>query len=315
MIRRSISAPAATFPHLLNYAVTPPRKLRIATINFLNPAPLMWDFEHPPRAAALAARYALRPTTPAECAVEVAAARADIGLIPVAAYATIPDLAIVPGCAIASLHRVRSILLVARRASSTNTEECLKAVRTVAADTSSRSSLAYAQILFRKFLGTDPAFLQHPPSLEQMLQAADAALLIGDPALLALQAREQIEARAGEKYMWLDLAEEWNARTGLPWVAAFWAVRPDALAGSSIAPAQLIDDLRQSRDHGLAHLEDLVAEWQPRIALPSAVVRDYLARNIHYALDERGIAALNLFYRYAEECEALPAAPPLRFLA
>jgi len=31
-------------------------RLRIAAINFLNPAPLMWDFEHAPLDAALALR-------------------------------------------------------------------------------------------------------------------------------------------------------------------------------------------------------------------------------------------------------------------
>ncbi len=293
-----------------------PRKLRIAAINFLNPAPLMWDFEHAPRAAELATRYSLHPTTPSACAAELDAGKADIGLIPVATYASIPDLAIVPGCAIASLHRVRSILLVVKRGNDhpDDKAECLRAVRTIAADTSSRSSLAYAQVLFRKFLGSNPTFLQHPPNLEQMLQSADAALLIGDPALLALQARDQIEARAGQKYLWLDLAEEWNSRTGLPWVAAFWAVRKDAPANSNIPAAQLIHDLQRSRDNGLAHIEDLVQEWEPRIGLPGEVIRHYLTVNIHYVLDAQCIAALNLFYRYAAECGALPAAPPLLFL-
>ncbi len=308
-----------------------PRKLRIAAINFLNPAPLMWDFEHAPRAAELATRYALHPTTPSASAAELAAGKADMGLIPVAAYASIPDLAIVPGCAIASLRSVRSILLVVKpgpacpidhapasqasgAASAEQKDDCLRAVRTVAADTSSRSSLAYAQILFRNFLGSNPTFLQHPPDLEQMLHSADAALLIGDPALLALQARDRIEARSGQKYLWLDLAEEWTTRTSLPWVAAFWAVRRDAPERCNISPPQLIDDLQRSRDHGLAHIEDLVQEWEPRIGLPAEVIRHYLKHNIHYLLDTQCIAALELFYRYAAACGALPSAPGLAFL-
>ena len=303
---------------MINYALSQTVKLRVATINFLNPAPLMWDFEHPPRMRDLASRYSLHPTTPSECAAQMAAGRSDLGLIPVAAYATIPHLAIVPGCAIASLDRVRSILLVVKRhgddGADGDAEQCLTAVRTVAADKSSRSSLAYAQILFRKFLGSDPGFFQHPPDLEQMLRAADAALLIGDPALLALEAREEVEARAGEQYLWLDLAEEWRARTGLPWVAAFWAVRADALARNTVTPAQLIDDVQHSRDQGLAHIEDLVSEWTPRISVPSKVIRHYLTRNIHYTLDRQCIDALGLFYHYAAECDALPAAPRLTFL-
>lgn len=299
----------------------------------------MWDFEHAPLKAELAARYALHPTTPAQCAQDLAAGRADIGLIPAAAYATIPGLAIIPGCAIASRNQVRSILLVVklvvkesggsgdqdnrnqdsrnqdnRNRDSGDQDASLKGVRSIAADTSSRSSLAYAEILFRKFIGTRPAFIQHPPALEAMLQVADAALLIGDPALLALEQKAEIEARTGHKYLWLDLAEQWRARTGLPWVAAFWAIRPESIAGSGITAAQVVQDMQSSRDHGLLHIEDLVKEWTPRISIPAFTIRAYLTQNIHYTLDEDCIAALKLFYRYAAECNALPAAPPLRFL-
>ena len=48
--------------------VRPQSRLRIAAIGFLNPAPLMWDFEHPPLEAALALRYQIDRMTPAECA-------------------------------------------------------------------------------------------------------------------------------------------------------------------------------------------------------------------------------------------------------
>src|ERR1700733_4145253 len=128
--------------------------LRVAAINFLNPAPLMWDFEHPPCAVVLAERYSLHYTQPSLCAAELLAGRADLGLIPIAALT--PELAIVPGCTIASLDEVRSIQLIVKEPYTLDT------VRIVAADTASRSSLAYAEILFRKFLGTQPTFL---PSL------------------------------------------------------------------------------------------------------------------------------------------------------
>ena len=67
--------------------------LRVAAINFLNPAPLMWDFEHPPCASELAERYSLHYTQPSLCAAELLAGRADLGLIPIAALT--PELAIV----------------------------------------------------------------------------------------------------------------------------------------------------------------------------------------------------------------------------
>ncbi|MEO6911838.1 MAG: menaquinone biosynthesis protein [Edaphobacter sp.] len=289
--------------------------VRVAAINFLNPAPLMWDFEHPPLAAKLTDRYTLHYTEPALCADELLAARADLGLIPVASLT--PDLAIVPGCTIASLDRVRSIQLIVKQKSGKQKGEkenhALEAVRTVAADTASRSSLAYAEILFRKFLGTQPAFVQQSADPIAMLQQADAALLIGDPALLALESREQIERAVGP-CQWIDLAHEWHTRTGLPWVAAVWAVRPEALSLGHITPTQLTDDLTLSRDHGLAHIDDLVQQWTPRIPVPAETIRHYLTRNIHYTLDPDCLRAIELFRQYAAEIDALPPLPTLRFL-
>ncbi len=327
-------------------------RLRVAAIRFLNPAPLMWDFDHPPRAAALAARYDLHSTTPALCADELLNGRADLGLIPIASLTA--DLAIVPGCAIASLDRVRSIQLIVKlndgaanirvphssRSSGmsgkeelgaphleeigenadTNlpfVDEILRTVRTVAADTASRSSLVYAQLLFRKFLQRNsapaPEFIAAPADPIAMLASADAALLIGDPALLALEDREQIEAAAGS-CLWLDLAHQWRARTGLPWVAAVWAARPESLTRADLSSSALIADLTASRDHGLANLDTLVAEWSTRIALPPATIRHYLTRNIHYTLDDDCIAAIHHLRTLAAEANLLPPLPDLRFL-
>ncbi len=261
----------------------------------------MWDFEHPPLAAELAERYAITRMKPSECAASLLHGTADLGLIPIAALT--PELAVVSGPAIASLDRVRSIQLIVKGARS------LGEVRTVAADIASRSSLAYAHILFKKFLGTSPSFNPSHADPIAMLQAADAALLIGDPALLALEAHEAIEQQIGP-CQWFDLAHEWKTRTGLPWVAAVWAARPAAIA----QPAQLIEDLDRSRRNGLAHIDDLVGEWVPRIALPRATIRAYLTENIHYALDQPCLEALILFRRYASEIGILPPLPQPRFL-
>jgi chorismate dehydratase len=279
--------------------------LRVAAINFLNPAPLMWDFEHPPLAGELTQRYTLHYTQPSLCADELLAARADLGLIPIAALT--PELAIVPGCTIASLKEVRSIQLIVKA------PHTLGTLTTIAADTASRSSLAYADILFRRFLNTRPTFLPTVADPVAMLQKADAAVLIGDPALLALEHREQIEAAVGP-CQWFDLAREWQTRTNLPWVAAVWAVRPQALDPSTRSAEQLTKDLEASRNHGLLNIEDLVAQWTPRIAIPPATIRTYLTHNIHYILNEDCIRAIELFRRYAAEADILPPLPRLRFL-
>jgi chorismate dehydratase len=281
--------------------------IRVAAIDFLNPAPLMWDFEHPPLADSLAKHYTLHYTQPSLCAEELLAGRADLGLIPIACLTT--DLAIVPGCAIASLDEVRSIQLIIKHPYTVET------IRTVAADTASRSSLAYAQVLFHKFLNTPPpTFIPAPADPVAMLRQADAAILIGDPALLALENRTTIEKALKHECTWHDLAHLWHACTNLPWVAAAWAVRPEALTPAHITPTQLSEDLNNSRIHGLANIDHLVHEWTPRIALPPAAIRDYLTRNIHYTLDEDCIRAIQIFRQYAFEIGILPPLPNLRFL-
>jgi chorismate dehydratase len=280
-------------------------RIRVAAIHFLNPAPLMWDFEHPPHAAELAQRYTLHYTQPSLCAAELLAARADLGLIPIASLT--PDLAIVQGCTIASLDHVRSIQLIVKSGHTLGT------IKTIAADTASRSSLAYAEILFRKFHNNRPTFVPTNADPIAMLQQADAAILIGDPALLALENREAIETTVGS-CQWHDLAHEWHTRTQLPWVAAVWAVRPEALESTHITATQLTTDLNTSRDHGLTHIDDLVREWTPRIAMPPTTIHHYLTRNIHYTLDEPCIRAIRLFRQYAAEVDALPPLPTLNFL-
>lgn len=285
-------------------------RLRVAAINFLNPAPLMWDFEHPPRNTELAERYEVHLTKPALCAEELLNDRADLGLIPIASLSE--SLAVVPGCAIASLKQVRSIQLIVKTSGRAATpDELLKAVRTVAADTASRSSVAYAEVLFRRFLGTHPEFLPHDADPVAMLTRADAALLIGDPALLALERRDAIERACGP-CIWLDLAEQWVTRTGLPWVAAVWAVRPEAL-GAPFPPELLVQDLQRSRDAGLDNVERLVEEWSPRILMPPETIRTYLTHNIYYRLSPECIESIRTFRAYAAELGVL-AGTTLRFL-
>ncbi len=284
------------------------KKLVIAAIDFVNPAPLMWDFEHAPLRDELLERYAIVSSTPSECARRLQAGTADIGLVPVAAYAAMPGAMIVPRCAIASLDHVQSILLAFRR------DVGVRGIKRVALDTASLTSSAYTRIFFRKLWKTAPEFVEHAPDLDAMLRVADAALLIGDPALLALEDRAAREERMGEPLEYLDLAHVWRAWTGTPWVSAFWAVREEAFGPETVTAAKLVEDFERSRDHGLLHIEDLAQEWSARVPLSASALQRYFSENIFYFLDDGCLEGLNLFYRYAVECDALPAVPKLRFL-
>lgn len=260
----------------------------------------MWDFEHPESTdPGLLGNFEFTYTVPSQCAQQLADGTADIGIIPSITYATIPGLAVLPDVAIASKKDVRSILLVLSKP--------VDQVRTVALDTSSRTSVALTRILLTKFFPgpTDREYVAVDPDLDRMLARCDAALLIGDSAL-------QVDRK---RYQALDLAEEWHRFTGKPFVFAFWAVRFASLDQAK-GGYDLGEIFSRSRDHGLepANLNAIAREWAPRLNMSESDVTHYLTENIHYTLDPENVEGLDLFYRFAAELELIPEAPSLRLL-
>lgn len=270
------------------------RQLRISAISFLNTAPLMWDFEH----GSAGDDFEISYTVPSTCADALASGTGDIGIIPAFAYASIPGLVILPDVAIASKNAVRSILLVSKAP--------IEKVRTIAADTSSRTSVALLRVLLaKKWFGGARELIPMAPDAERMLERCDAGLLIGDAALLVDRSR----------YITYDLAEEWNRLTGKPFVFAFWAVRLEAL--KLLRPGlDLAKVFQTSRDHGLQpqNLDTIAREWAPRLGMSEPDVISYLTRNIDYRLDGDNREGMELFFRYAVECGIIPELPVFRFL-
>jgi chorismate dehydratase len=266
-------------------------RLRISAISYLNTVPLMWDFEH----GTAGADFDIQYTVPSSCAAALLAGQADIGIIPAAAYTEIPDLAVLPGVAIAARRPVRSILLLSKVS--------LDKIASIAVDTSSMTSVALTKVLFERWLGTGRTFTPMAPDVDAMLREHDACMVIGDTALRVDRSR----------YLTFDLAEEWIRFTGKPFVFAFWAVRREALNSSSL---DLPSIFQASCDHGLQpeNIARIAREWSPRVGIPEAEVQRYLTESIHYRLDSGCLDGLQLFYRYAEECGALPPAPPLHFV-
>jgi chorismate dehydratase len=267
-------------------------RLRVSAISFLNTAPLMWDFDH----GDLRRDYRVDYTLPSACAEILRNGMADIGIIPAAAHTTIPDLLVIPDVAIAARGPVRSILLVSKVP--------IDQIKTVAADTSSRSSVALLQVLFNKFIHTKPEFIPMPPQLEPMLKQCDAGLLIGDPALLAKT----------DGFHVYDLAEEWKRFTGKSFVFAFWAVRKQALQDHD--GISVVNAFQKSRDTGLQpeNIARTAKEWTGRLGLSETEITSYLRDNIYYKLDNDCLEGLRLFYQFAAECGALPKARTLEFL-
>jgi predicted solute-binding protein len=263
----------------------PPDRLRVCAVSYLNTAPLVWGMLHGPQRGLFDLDFRI----PAACADQVASGAADIGIVPSWELSR-QDLEVIPGTGIACHGPVRSILLVSSRPAGD--------IRTLAADSSSRTSVQLARVVLERRHGAGPECIPHPPDLEAMLRIADAALIIGDPALRIDPARLP--------YRSYDLGREWVEMTGLPMVFAVWAGRRGA-----VTPA-VTEAFLESCRYGRSHIEDIVAAEAPRREFPPELVRDYLTRHIVHELGPRDYDGMRMFLEYARiggPEEARPAAP------
>lgn len=257
--------------------------LRIGVVDYLNSRPLAWSFRNGFH------RDIFEPGfyPPAEVAVRLAAGEIDIGLLPSIELQRIPGLRVLPGLCIAATHEARSVLLVLAKP--------LESVRRIALDRNSRTSAALVEILLADSYGLKPELVSTAPDLDEMLQAADAALLIGDPAL-------RVDRSA---YRVLDLAAEWRRLTDLPFVFAVWAVR------TGVAADGLVSYFRESLGQGLEHLEELVADSSRELDIDSAELRSYLTDHLSFEMGATEVAALEEFHRRAHAHGLIDALQPV----
>lgn len=272
--------------------------MRIAASTYLNSAPLVYSFAQ----GSLRDRYTfIGDAAPSRCAAMLAAGQAEIGLIPVIEYQRIPDLKLIPNVAVASKGKVRSVLLAARGP--------LEEVQTVTLDTASRSSQALVKILLAKRYGVYPRFVERTPDAalrcENMLEASDAALVIGDPALRLAVTADQLDVRI------YDLAEEWRALTGWPFVFAVWAARAEAVTDAET----LVRDFLAAKQEGLGKLEELAASYATELQFPYDDLLSYLRENVNYDLDEENRAGMRQYFEFAYDAGLLAELRPLDFLA
>lgn len=258
-----------------------PGVLRLGAVPYLNVAPILHGLEGN-------RRFDVVREVPSLVAEALHRGEIDLGTIPSIEYAA-GDYAIVPGIAIGSRGAVRSVRLLHRGG--------LDTLRRVALDTSSRTSVALLKILLRERLGRDPEYVSMAPRVGEMLETADAALVIGDPALYHTGPEES-----------LDLGEEWLARTGLPFVYAFWAGRRGVATPSDVGA------LQASLRSGLAAIGDIASSY----ARHDGEARDnesYLRSNIVFELGDAEQAGLREFYRRAHAQGLIQRVPELRFHA
>ena len=255
-------------------------QLRVCAVSYLNTAPLVWGLTHGPQKGL----YNLRFELPAGCADALKAGDADIGLVPVIALADQPNLLVLPGASISARERVRSVLLFSRKP--------MEAIESFAADTGSRTSVALTQVLLARRFGIRPRVRPYPPRLDEMLDVADAGLIIGDPALRLDP--EQADWK-GQPLFVYDLGAEWWEMTGLPMVFAVWAVKN--LAADTALP----QSFQESAVYGLEHLEEIVEVESVARDLAPDLIRSYLTTNTSFGLGEPEQRSLATFLRSAAE--------------
>lgn len=263
--------------------------IRLGAVGYLNSRPLVFGLDRSPR-------FSLRYDVPSECARLLHAGDVDLGLVPSIEYLQGGDYRIVPDLAIASRGAVASVAIFTARP--------IEDVRSIVMDTSSRTSVALARILCARLFKIRPTIQTHGPDLPAMLGRGDAALLIGDKALLADESSLNGHRGPIEK---IDLGQVWTELTGMPFVWAFWAGRAGTLAPEDLRL------LRGARDQGVEQPDVIARQYFPGSPVHQAIGARYLRENIKYrlGLDER--AALETFYRYAAEAGLAPAGGGLRF--
>lgn len=256
---------------------------RLGAVSYLNTRPLVHGLDRRPDL------FSVRFDVPAVCARLVHDGEVDLGLIPAIEYLS-GDYRVVPDLAIGSDGPVQSVAIFTRRP--------IERVRTLALDTSSRTSAALTRILCVKLWAIDPVFTPAAPAVDEMLAHNDAALVIGDPALMV--DADRLDA------LKIDLGEAWLALAGLPFVYAMWTGRPGAVDAEQVAA------LQEARDRGLADVERIAADADrahPRLAGRTLA---YLRDTLRYGLGEREMAGVSRFHALAVELGLAPAERPLR---
>ncbi len=266
------------------------RPFRLSIIDYLNAAPLNHGFKQ----GLGWDRFHLKFHYPSVCADRLREGEVDAGLISSIEYLRIPDLRIVPGLCIASPKRVRSVVILSKVPP--------EQIRTLALDTSSRTSVVLGQLLLRERYGVSPTTVDLGPDLPAMLEANDAALMIGDAAMRTPK----------EGLYVLDLAEEWHAWTGLPFVFALWTVRADAPAFPE--PGGVAPYFHRSLESGMANLNAIIEEARRTIGWTRLELQEYLTENISYQLGEAERQSLQLFYEKAVRQGFAPELKPLNWL-
>ena len=259
--------------------------VHIGAVGYLNARPLTWALDADPQ------RWAIRYDLPSVCSSLLHAGQVDLGLVPSIDYLQDPAYRFVPGVGIGSRGPIASVALYTRVP--------VERIRSIALDTSSRTSVTLIRVLCRHRFGVAPEFVAHGPDLSAMVTIADAGLLIGDPAFEA--------DHVGLGLHKVDLGVEWTAMTGLPFIYAAWTGRAGAVTGADV------EALQEAQQVGVRSVDAIASEYARGDVSRAARAAAYLRDNVKYGLGPDEAAGLQLFLNHAADLGLAPRRRQLEF--
>jgi len=214
---------------------------------------------------------------PSECADRLSSGLTDVGLVPVAAIASMEEYHIVSDFCIGTQGEVRTVLLVSNTA--------LDEVKDIYLDFRSRSSVALCRILAKKFWLKE--FTWHPTTEDFDITAmkhGEAAVMIGDRCF---EFARHFKHRT-------DLGLEWKNFTGLPFVFACWV-------SAKPLDSHFATLFSKALGEGIVRRNEAVSLLKEGSVVTPGEVIDYLNNNIDFNLDDRKREAISLFISYIKE--------------
>ena len=246
-------------------------KIRISAVSYLNTRPFVYGLKH----SDLINRIDLSLDIPALCASKLTSGLADIGLIPVAAIADVPNAQIISNYCIASSGKVRTVALLSNVP--------LPEVMNIVLDYQSRTSVQLVKILARNYWKINPVWENGRPGyIESDIDRTTAIVVIGDRVF---------EAEKKFAYCY-DLGEVWKEYTGFDFVFACW------IANKPI-DIEFISEFSRALADGVLHMEEVIAECEK--TYPDYQLNEYFYRNICFAFDDSKRMGLELFLKLNNE--------------
>ncbi|PYC85471.1 menaquinone biosynthesis protein [Streptomyces tateyamensis] len=256
---------------------------RVGHIQFLNCVPLYWGLA---RTGSLL-DLDLTKDTPEKLSDLLVQGALDLGPITCVEYLRHADeLVVLPDIAVGSDGPVMSCVIVSK------VPLAELDGRPVALGSTSRTSVRLAQLLLQEREGVRPEYFSCPPDLDAMLARADAAVLIGDPALKAT-----LEAGRHPEYTVHDLGQLWKDWTGLPFVFAVWAARREFVEQRPELAAAVHRAFLESRDLSLLEAGKVAAQAARWEEFDAGVLETYFSQALDFSLGERQLAGIAEFAR------------------